>query len=191
MKLGLTGRIACGKSTVSKVLLENGFQIIDCDRIAHVLLLQDDVKASLRRIFGDGIFINNEVSRPVLGHIVFSDIEARRALEKVMRPRVHCKVFEALLTEANQVVDCFEIIDTPIQSYCFETWLVTCPPEQQLQRLIRRNQLSVEDAKARIAAQMPEEKMKHGADVIIDNSRSMFQTELQVHSHLKRLGFLR
>lgn len=181
--VGVTGGIASGKSTVSRLLAEKGAFIINLDEIGHELLKRGSpVMDELLEAFGPDILdTSGDVSRNKLGAIVFADNAARERLNAIMHPpivqRSQSEARQLAAEDPNRVV----VIDVPLlieggrQDLVDVVVVVTMSPENQLQRLRKRSieesrPLSVEEAQARISAQIPlSEKVKF-ANFVIDNN---------------------
>ncbi len=188
--IGLTGRIACGKSTVSKIFAEHGFQVIDADKVSHELHNRPDIAAGIRHAFGDEVFEDGLVSRKRLGMRVFSDRESLRQLEAIMRPRILAEIHERLGRHGNNMVESFSIIDTEIEDWVDEVWVVDCLESQQRARLASRNPNFLQtDIAARIAAQLPRSDYILGADVVIDNCGDEARTRVFTEWELKRIMY--
>lgn len=184
--VGITGGIACGKSTVSQLLAEKGAIPINVDEIGHQLLRRGSpIIKELIDIFGAGILDESgNVSRQKLGAIVFNDTSARERLNGVMHPLI----IEQSRAEARRLVtatpSCVVLIDAPLlieggaQDTVDIIVVVTASPEIQLQRLLDRSTaqnrlLSRAEAQARIDSQMPvSEKIKY-ADFVIENNSTI------------------
>ena len=182
--IGLTGNIATGKSTVGRMLADLGARYIDADEIAHQVIasgggaFQEVVAA-----FGAGILdVNGEIDRRRLGAIVFSDATRLRQLEEIVHPAVSACIAENLETagEAVVVLDAIKLLESGLSGICDAVWVVICPKEQQLNRLVRSRCLSAEEALLRINAQQPPEEKARRADVVIDNGGSLAGTRRQV-----------
>lgn len=189
--IGLTGNIACGKSTVGRMLAELGAQYVDADALVHELLRPGtEQTAAVARRFGPEVLgPDGGVDRAKLGRIVFRDPAALRDLEQILHPAVIARVREivAQSTSPVVVVDAIKLIESGLHREVQSVWVVTCRPEQQEERLVRLRGLSPEEAAVRIAAQPPaDEKLKH-ADVVIDNSGSLAETRRQVEAAWKRV----
>ena len=190
MNIGITGSIACGKSTVSDYLIAKGYTIIDADKLGHVALTSDDVKRKLAEKFGDEILENNEISREKLGKLVFGNDDNLKILNSIIHPKIKELILKlqeehkdedlvfldiALLYEAN-FVDLVEIVA-----------VVYVDEDVQLERLMARNSLPKEEAIKRIESQMsPREKASLG-DFVINNSYSKEDTFQQIDEILEKL----
>ncbi len=191
--VGVTGGIACGKSTVSELLAEKGTIPINSDEIGHQLLkCGSPVMGELIEVFGSGVLDESgDVSRQKLGAIVFNDKSARECLNAIMHPRI----VEQSRTEARRLVseepNCVVLIDAPLlieagsQNTVDVIVVVTALSEIQLQRLLERNvaqnrPLSRAEAQARIDSQMPlSEKIKY-ADFVIANDGTIEELKQKV-----------
>ena len=191
--IGITGGIACGKTTVSELLAEKGAIPINADEIGHQLLKADSpVISELVDAFGQEILEESgDVSRKKLGAIVFNDKSARERLNTILHPLI----IQRSRTLARQLVmenpSCVVLLDAPllIEAGAYNSVdlivVVTTSPETQLQRILERSQvqnrpLSETEAQARIDAQMPvAEKVKY-ADVVIENEGALDELNKQV-----------
>lgn len=174
LRIGLTGGIASGKSTVAGMLADCGAVIIDSDRLAREVV--EPGTEGLARIierFGDRVIADGRLDRAVLGRIVFNDPEARRDLEAIIHPAVRRRAAE-LEAEAGPdaiVVQMIPLLVETGQQDNFDAVIVVDVPEQlQRERLMARSGLSAEEADARIAAQATREQRAAAATVVIDNS---------------------
>lgn len=210
--IGLTGNIACGKSTVVGLLRELGAHAIDADRVTHELQRPGEpVYQQIVAAFGPGILAEpgGPIDRRALGAIVFADPAALRRLEQIVHPAVHARI-EAWLAEVARagvgewgsegidasispprpvaVIDAIKLLESGWKPICDAIWVVTCAPEQQLARLMRTRGMSEDEARARIAAQPPQVEKVAQATVAIDNSGSLESTRRQVAAAWSSLG---
>ncbi|NBI28306.1 dephospho-CoA kinase [Chengkuizengella marina] len=188
MNVGLTGGIATGKSTVSNMLVERGARLIDADVIAReVVLPGHPVLKEVAEHFGQDILLEDgSLNRAQLGEIIFNDPSARKDLEGLLHPQIRSLMKERMAQYEMEEPERLVVVDIPLlfesnlQELFSSVVLVYVPESIQLERLMNRNQLSLEEAKKRIEAQMPIENKKKLADFIIDNSKSIEHTEKQV-----------
>lgn len=185
--IGLTGGIACGKSTVLAMLQERGAHVIDADRVTHELQQPGQpVYQQIVAAFGEGVLAapGGPLDRTKLAAIVFSDPQALRRLEQIVHPAVHAYIVNWLDTVAAQsgvaVIDAVKLLEAGWKPLCDAIWVVTCDPSQQVQRLVATRGMREAEARARIAAQPPQAARAAQADVVIDNSGSLDATRSQV-----------
>lgn len=191
MIIGLTGGIACGKSTVANMLVKRGAQLVDADAIAREIVLPGSpVLAEVARQFGDDIIDENgELNRKKLGSIIFNDAEAKRALESIMHPKIRKIIIERMnvLEQENPqglvVVDIPLLYESKYDAIFEEIMVVYIPRELQLQRLMQRDGIGQAAAEARLQAQLPIEEKKARADIVIDNCGTLEETEKQVSQY--------
>jgi dephospho-CoA kinase len=182
--IGLTGNIACGKSTVLAMLAALGAETIDADAEVHALYAPGEpVSAAVGAAFGPGALTpEGGVDRRALGAIVFGDPARLRQLEAIVHPAVRRRI-EARISASRAavvVIDAIKLIEGGLADRCDAVWVVTCAPEQQLARLMARNGFDRAEAERRIAAQPPQAEKVARADVVIDNSGDQAATEAQV-----------
>ena len=160
MKIGLTGSIACGKSTVSQYLRQKGCFIVDADAISRALTADGGAALpEIRRAFGDDVFSGVSLDRAKLGQLVFADAQKRETLNAILHPMILSEIRRQLdrLDAPGQIV----VGDVPLLFECgmesmFDTvWVVRAARETQIQRLFERDGLSREQAERRIDSQMP------------------------------------
>jgi dephospho-CoA kinase len=177
--LGLTGSIACGKTTVGLQLLELGADVyLDADRVVHELYLPGQpLVAELAGVFGPEVVdAAGGIDRTVLGRIVFGDPAKLHLLESHVHPAVqtallaHLREMSAAGPESIGVLDAVKLVESGYSQLCHAVWVVTCPPEVQLERLMRDRGLSREEAQARLDAQGDLSRKLAAATEIIDNS---------------------
>lgn len=185
MIIGLTGNIASGKSTVGRYLQSLGAKVIDADRIAREIVLPNT--PALKEIvfsFGSGV-LNEDLTldREKLAAIVFNDPQARTKLEHITHPRIEAEINRQIKYYAASSVIILEVpllIEVGWHKWVDQVWLVTVDEGVQIDRLMQRDKLSLEQAKKRIASQMPQQEKMKFADVIIDNSHSPEKVEEKI-----------
>lgn len=192
--LGLTGGIASGKSTVAKTLARRGAYIIDADQIAREIV-KPGQKAweQIVACFGKDILRpDNTIDRKKLGAYVFADEQKRHKLDKITHPAILARIREKL-ADACKAGCTVAVLDVPLlieagwRNMVQQLWLVYIDHDLQLERLMRRDGLTIEQAKQRLAAQMPLAAKRKYADLIIDNGGSREQTEAQIIAAWKEL----
>jgi dephospho-CoA kinase len=187
LRIGLTGGIASGKSTVAALLRDYEYPVLDADSIARELLEPgQDAYNEVVREFGDAVLNKGgAVDRPKLGAIVFSDAPKRARLNQILHPRIQevvGKWFAALDRPGGPDMafeDAALILEAGAKKNFDRMVVCWCTPEQQLERLQQRG-LSVADARLRIAAQMAIDEKRRLADEAIDCSGSIEETQRQV-----------
>ena len=194
-RIGLTGGIASGKSTVGHWLEARGLPLLDADRFAREALAAGSAGArTVLQRYGAAVQAAGsdpaeaQLDRSALGRIVFHDTSERLWLEQLVHPLVRQRFDEALqqLTAAPALVLMIPLLfEAGLEGLCSEIWLVDCDPATQLQRLMRRDQLNEADARARIGAQWPLERKRPLADLVIDNRGGPEALEPQLATALK------
>jgi dephospho-CoA kinase len=172
-RIGLTGGIASGKSSVGRLLEARGWPVLDSDQYAREALAPNTSAAkSVAQRFGAAVGSAADLDRKSLGRIVFRDAEERRWLETLVHPHVRDRFQQELERHSQAPVVVLMIpllFETGLETLCSEVWLVDCEPHQQLERLMRRSGLNEADAQARLAAQWPLSRKRPLADRVIDN----------------------
>ena len=191
-RIGLTGGIASGKSSVGRWLAEEGLPVLDADQYARDVL-KPDTEATLRVLQRYGQRVRNAegdgIDRAALGLIVFNDKEERRWLEQIVHPAVKQRFDVALnaLKEKPVVVLMIPLLfEAGLESLCSEIWLVDCTSAQQLERLMQRDGMDQNAAQARIDAQWPLNRKRGLADHVITNSGRPGAWQLQAKALLAR-----
>ena len=191
--IGLTGGIACGKSTVTQLLQRRGADIIDLDQIGHELLKANSpVMKQLLKTFGPEVLdLSGDVNRTKLGKIVFADPLARQQLNDIVHPEIHRISRQLAQSKVKNQADSIVVIESPllIESGGYRSVdyvvMVSATPDQQIVRLMKRSleqnkTMTQLDAEKRLAAQMSlKEKMAY-ADYIVDNQGDLTELGKQV-----------
>jgi dephospho-CoA kinase len=196
-RIGLTGGIASGKSSVGRLLEARGLPLLDADRYAREALAPGSpgARAVLER-YGERVRASGTaagdavIDRAALGRIVFADLAERQWLEQLVHPLVRARFNAELerLADAPVVVLMIPLLfEARLEELCGTIWLVDCDESQQLQRLMARDQLSEADARARLSAQWPLARKRALADLVIDNRGGPEQLEAQLSGPLERL----
>ena len=189
--IGLTGGIACGKSTVSSYIRKKGFPVIDADQIARKVVEPGSVGlAQIRETFGT-IYIRPDgaLNREMLGKKVFAEPEALKKLNSITGPLILEELKKELNTTAPVIfLDAALLLEEEqYRNLVDEVWVVSLKPETQLERLINRNGYGFRQAKNRIASQMRDSERVKQADAVIDNNGTMEETLRQVDALLAAL----
>jgi dephospho-CoA kinase len=184
LRIGLTGGIGSGKSTVSALLAERGARIVDADVLAREVVAPGSPGlAAVVDAFGDGVLADDgSLARPALAAVVFGDPSARATLDGIVHPLVRARAVElitAMPDDAVVVQDIPLLVETG-QAGSFDLVLVVeADQATRVARLVQRG-LSEEDARARIAAQATDEQRRAVADVVLDNSGTLEHLAEQV-----------
>ncbi|QPH83690.1 dephospho-CoA kinase [Campylobacter concisus] len=187
----ITGSIASGKSTAINLLKERGFSVIDADVIAHEQL--EICKCEIARVFKEQILDEvGKIDRKKLGVIVFNDPKKLKILEQILHP----KIKEEILSRATKLERLGQVyfVDIPLffekEDYYAEfknVAVIYAPKELLLSRLMNRNGLKLEEAKARVELQMDIEQKRKKANFIIDNSSDKENLEQELEKFLRQI----
>ncbi|MGB6845170.1 MAG: dephospho-CoA kinase [Candidatus Acidiferrales bacterium] len=194
LRVGLTGGIASGKSTVASLIRDADGMVLELDPLGHELLEpgQAAYDEIVREFGGEILAPGGAVDRRKLGEIVFADAVRRARLNAILHPRildVTRKWFTAIDRPGGPDIAFVEaalIVESGFHKELDKLVVCWCRPEQQIERLLERG-LSPEQAELRMAAQMPIEEKRKVADEAIDCSGAMEETERQVNEALTRL----
>ncbi|RDB33474.1 dephospho-CoA kinase [Exiguobacterium sp. RIT594] len=192
MRIGLTGGIATGKSTVSAYLQQQGLVVIDADLVARQViepggLAYADVKAAFPTAFSEG-----ELVRSKLGDIIFHDNEKRIILNELMHPKIRQQMLE-MASQHEQAGQSIIVFDIPLllegdwKQLVDQVVVVYCPAKLQKQRLMERNHLTVEEAQARMDTQLDIEEKKRLADYVLTNEDTREALYRQIDDWLKTI----
>ena len=189
--VGLTGGISTGKSTVTNIIIEDGFKVIDADKIAReVVEIGKPAYEDIVRVFGEEILDKNlNIDRKKLGSIIFSNKEYRMKLNAIVHPRVFQTMREKL--KDYSIENAVVFLDIPllieemniINGYGInfdEIWVVYTKEKIQIERLMDRDNISYQDAYKKIKSQMPIEQKTEYANRIIDNNNGLNELVVQV-----------
>jgi dephospho-CoA kinase len=195
LNVGLTGGIACGKSTVARMFVQQGAYLIDFDRLAHSV--QEPGKPAWQKVadaFGQGILSDSgAIDRVLLGNIVFTDKAKLAQLNRIVHPFVYDEWRKRLRKICKKDQHAIVLSDIPLlfegkKQHLFDlTILVLIETEEQIHRLIQRNHITREEARKRLNSQMPIHEKKALADIVIDNRGTLGETERNVHAIWQKL----
>ncbi|UCG11577.1 MAG: dephospho-CoA kinase [Deltaproteobacteria bacterium] len=195
LRVGLTGGIASGKTIVCHAFARLGAKVIDADRIAReVVCPQRPAWVKLRQAFGPEFFhADGSLHRRELRRLVFSDPDKRRQLNEIIHPEVIREIqlaserVASIEPHAILVVDVPLLLETGMPDRFDRVVVVYADEDVQIDRLMRRDQLSLEEAMQALAAQLPLREKVTLADFVIDNSGSLKETQSQVISVWREL----
>jgi dephospho-CoA kinase len=193
-KIGITGGIASGKSTIKDMLVRMNFHVIDSDQIATSML--DVGTPQYHKVvsyFGEGILNPNKtINRKILGDIIFHDFSKKETLNRIIHPEVR-KIIQIELDHFEKLGELLIFIDVPLlfeaqfEDMFHKVILVYVDEKIQLNRLMQRDKIPEDYAQTKISSQMPLKEKKKRADYIIDNSLSIIETKKQLMQVLDRI----
>jgi dephospho-CoA kinase len=191
VKIGLTGNIACGKSTVGRLLVERGAEYVDADRLVHALMEQGTPENDrIVERFGPKVRgADGRIDRPRLGVIVFANPAALKDLEAILHPGVRAEIHRriAASTAPMIVVDAIKLFEGGLAQEMDTNWVVICPRTEQVRRLMTERGLTEDQAETRIAAQSPQAEKARQANVVIENGGTLADVARQVDAALAGL----
>jgi len=183
MVLGITGNIGCGKTTVAKMFEKLGAQVIEADKVGHLLLKRKKVKERLVRAFGRSILDERgEVVRKNLRGIVFKDRKKLTQLNRILHPLMAEEMKKMISSSPRSliVVDAAVLFEAGWQSLVDKVLVVTSSFETQIRRIKETTNLSLEELEGIMQAQLPQEEKVKRADYVIENEGSLDELESKV-----------
>jgi dephospho-CoA kinase len=192
--IGLTGGIGSGKSTVARLLAEQGAVIVDLDRVGHEVLKKGS-QAYQRAIgeFGKGVLTaGGEIDRNKLGRIVFNSQEALTRLNRIVHPAIDNIVNSEIKKYRRQgvkvvVLEAAAMLEAGKTAQVDELWVTVAPEATALRRVLERGGLSEEEIKARIKAQLPNKERIKQADVVINTDCTLDELKARVTGEWEKL----
>lgn len=189
--VGLTGGISSGKSTVSSYLKQLKIPVIDADEVARKVVEPNSQGArEIRKTFGSDVFEEDgSLNRQKLGSLIFSNAENRQKLDDLLQPLIKIMILDEI-EEYRQKGENMIVLDLPLlfekqyEKLCEEIIVVYIPKELQLERLMRRNQYTKQEALSRIDSQLSIEEKRKRATVLLDNQGTIQQLYQQVEQWL-------
>jgi dephospho-CoA kinase len=185
LRVGLTGNIGAGKSTVAGLLDGPGFLIVAADRLGH-MVLQEDGEAReqiVAQLGADILDATGSIDRTLLGQLVFRDPAARKRLEAIVHPRIRASEEACIaawgMPEGIAVTEAALLVETAGNDRYHRLVVVSAPPQTRIERLTARG-MSKADTERRMAAQMPDAKKAAAADYVVDNGDTPESTATQV-----------
>lgn len=187
--IGLTGGIACGKSTISQTLRRLGAVIIDGDELSRTLTQPNGLALpGIRAAFGDTVFHpDGTLNRRALGARIFSDPAEKKTLDALMQPLLRQMICQGI-QEARQngakacILDMPLLYEAGLDGLCDTVWCAFLPRETQLTRLMLRDSFTRPEAEDRLRSQMDSQEKARRADVVIDTSGTIDQTQSRIPS---------
>lgn len=191
--IGLTGSIASGKSTIARQLSAYGLPVIDADVISRQVVEKGEpAYDKIVHTFGESILREDgSINRPALGEIIFNDKEKRRALNDIVHPAVRKEMLRQRDEHVERgtqavVLDIPLLFESKLTHFVEKILVVSVRSDVQMDRLMKRNNLSKEEAESRIASQIPVQEKEALADAVIDNNGTMECSFEQLKSLLSK-----
>ena len=189
--VGLTGGISSGKSTVSSYLKQLKIPVIDADEVARKVVEPNSQGArEIRKTFGSDVFEEDgSLNRQKLGSLIFSNAENRQKLDDLLQPLIKIMILDEI-EEYRQKGENMIVLDLPLlfekqyEELCEDIIVVYIPKELQLERLMKRNQYTKQEALSRIDSQLSIEEKRKRATVLLDNQGTIQQLYQQVEQWL-------
>ena len=192
MILGITGGTGCGKTTLLKLIEEQGGLILDCDAIYHRLLVSDaQLLETIENAF-PGTVEKGVLDRKKLGTVVFAEPQALKKLNGITHGAVKEEVLRRLKTEPKlAAIDAIGLVESGLNDLCDVTVAVTAPEENRVQRLMDRDGISQEYAMSRIRAQHSDNWFRQRCDHVLDNGGTPQQFHEKCIAFLTELGIMK
>ncbi len=191
--IALTGSISTGKSTAASIIRDLGFKIIDLDKIGHELYEDREVTDEISRAYGRDFTQKGIFNRKILSKYVFEDTRRLETLNKIM----HEKIFEKMIRIIDESEDKIIFVDIPLLIELMEEknhgliydeiWLVYVPREVQIERLMKRDNIEIEEALKKINSQMNIENKVKYADVLLKNDKDISELKKQIYREISRI----
>ena len=189
--IGITGGTGCGKTTLLNMIRDRGGLILDCDAIYHELLVSDQgLLQSIESRF-PGVVENGSLNRKKLGGIVFADPQALLDLNLITHSAVKAEVLRRLAQQPKlAAIDAIALFEGGLAELCDTTVAITAPAEDRVQRLMRRDNISEEYARNRIAAQHADSWFQERCDHLLENNRDFDAFATKCVAFLNSLGIM-
>lgn len=187
MIIGLTGSIASGKSTVSEMLKNEGYPIIDADLVARLVVEPGtETLEQIRQAFGSEVIsVDGTMNRAKVGEIIFNDPVSRKTLNDIVHPAIRQEMLKQRYELLEQgfktiIMDIPLLFESRLQYLVDKILVVSVTEENQLKRLVERNGFTEKEARARINSQLPMSVKEDGADAVVYNNGSLEETSQQL-----------
>lgn len=191
MIIGITGGTGCGKTTLLNIIRDKGGLILDCDAIYHELLISDkSLLAAINARF-PGVLEGGQLNRKKLGAIVFADEKALLDLNAITHKAVKDEVLRRLESAPKlAAIDAIALFEGGLAELCHVTVAVTAPVEDRVARLMKRDGISEDYARARIAAQHDEGWFREHCDYVLENSSNLDAFATKCVAFLRNLDII-
>ena len=192
MILGITGGTGCGKTTLLRLIAQQGGRILDCDAVYHQLLKTDDALLAAIEARFPGTIEDGALQRKKLGAIVFSDPNALEALNNITHRAVFAEVQRQLADKpALAAIDAIALFESGLEKLCDVTVAVTAPLEARIPRLMARDGISEEYARSRIAAQHDGDWFSSRCTYVLENTGTAQDFQKNCLAFLAQLGIIK
>lgn len=190
--IGITGSIATGKSQVSSILRNLGYNVIDSDLIAREVASRKDILDKIRDHFGEEAVQDNELNRAYIRDIVFKDEEKLETLNDIMHSEIYKTMLQRVLEKEINFMDVPLLFETLEEAIAHgikydEIWVVYTSPNIQMERLMARDNIDLLEAKRIIDSQISIEEKRNLADYVIKNNEDLDKLRENVLKALERL----
>ncbi len=186
MIVGITGSYCAGKNSASSVFSEQGYRVIDVDRIGYEVLEQK--KEAIIGSFGEEVITDGKVSRGKLGRIVFGDEAERKKLESIVHPLMIRMVKEICKKEKAVVINAALLIEMCLHVLCDFVVGIAVEEEIAVKRGVKRDGIGRDEVLRRIRSQIPLKEKLHYVDIVIDNNGSPDELKKKVENLVRRLS---
>ncbi len=188
LRIGITGNIASGKSAAEDFIRDAGFKVYDTDKIAHEIL--ENSKEVKQAFSNFDILSNGEIDRKKLAKIVFSDKKQLEKLEKIIHPEVKKEILKIFSLSGNEkavFISVPQLFEAGFESLFDKIIFITAEKSLRLTRLMKRNNLTEEEALLRINAQQGEDKKTTQSDYIIENNSTPEVLQIRIRDFLNSI----
>lgn len=192
MIIGITGGTGCGKTTLLRLMEQQGVLVLDCDAIYHQLLITSPALLQAIENRFPGTVKGGQLQRKKLGEIVFSDEKALLDLNKITHSAVHAEVLRQLESQpAHAAIDAVALFESGMDALCDTTVAVTAPADVRVERLMKRDCICAAYAQKRIDAQPTEDWYRSKAAYILENNGTELEFQAKCLAFLRELGIMK
>lgn len=189
MLIGLTGQSGAGKSTVSEIFKENGFFVINADLVSKAVADSEVGMAALKKAFGEEYFENGKLNRKKLGALVFENKKMLDKLNNTLLPIISEEIQKIIDSSDSQfvLIDAPTLFESGIDKNCDAVISVIAPKNVLINRIMKRDSLSFNDAEKRISSQFSEEFFKENSQIVIENNSTLENLKSNAETALNNL----